>query len=225
MWQHGLLFAACSTMGVSAPEPMIIGSAFLKKIRLATYQRHCRCSQSQLRVKGEQLVGIWALCETFSHWTNFPKRLQIQEETEGGGNVKDCYTDKIKQPAERTCSITRHRNQNFGMSSNFLRRGKPSKFSPERWEEVWSESVCLTWCVHKEMLPLATVGKIIWIGVKGTSAPHTSRHSLLSLLEQGCQINTKQPSFLFLITNYFRKALMALFELSQSSEEKTERWK
>lgn len=125
MWQHGLSFAAHSTTGICAPKPTIMESAFLREIRLATYQRHCRCSQSQLGVKGEQLVRISALCESLP-LNHLPKEASDIGRREGSGEEDlESYADKIKEIKklqQRLVVSQVTEKQNLGISSNFPRR-------------------------------------------------------------------------------------------------------
>lgn len=180
-----------------------------KEDKTASYQRRCRCSQSRLRVNGEQFVRISALCETLAF--NRPSKRGFGYRRERKRN-EESYADEITKPLVRTHSIACHRNQNLGLSSNILWRRKAGKFFPGRQEKVWRQNICLTWYVHEGIPPLATVQENI--------SPLSST-SPLSLRKDARETQNK-PFFLFLITNYFREALMALFELSQSSEAETE---
>lgn len=128
------------------------------------------------------------------------------------GEEEESYADKIKQaPNEDSRYHTSQRSRIFGMSSNFPRRGKPSKFFPESWEEVWMwKHLFNLICPRRN--PSFNHTSIKIRGVARDTSPLTpTTASLRSQPEERCQRNTKQPTFLFLITNYFREALMALF--------------
>lgn len=130
MWQPGLSFAAWSTTGVSALEPIIMGSALPKEDKTSylskTLQVFTKSIAGERRTTSGDFGVLWDIL-TLNH---LPKWAPDRGVRKGAGEQKKRHTDKIIKPTERTCSITRHRNQNLGMSSNFLRRGKPCKFFP-----------------------------------------------------------------------------------------------
>lgn len=71
-----------------------------KEDKTASYQRRCRCSQSRLRVKGEQLVRISALCETLAF--NCPSK----EASDTGGRERG-----MKSP-----TLTRLQSPRWGLT-------------------------------------------------------------------------------------------------------------
>lgn len=222
MWQPGLSFAAWSTTGVSVLEPIIMGSALSKEDKTnylsKTLQVFRKSMAGERRTTSWDFSVLWdilALNRPLNRSSGYRSKRRDGEE-------EKLHTDKIKKPTERTWSITRHRNQNLGMSSNFLRRGKPCKFFPGE-----SEGGVKWKCLFNQICP--------W---RNPSFSHTWKNDLKRcerhISPQHLQTQPLPPAwgempekyktthfFLFLITNYFREALMALFELSQSSEAET----
>lgn len=130
MWQHGLLFAACSTMGVSAPEPMIIGSAFPKEDKTSYLSKTLQVFTKSVAGERRTTSGGFSVVWDILALNHLPKEASDTGGDRGRWGGETANTDEIKKPGERTCGITRHRNQNFSMSSNFPRRGKPGKSPP-----------------------------------------------------------------------------------------------